>query len=182
MAMGDKMAENKVDIIPATNVGRLLESYPELETVLIQLSPAFKKLQNPVLRKTVAKIATLSQAAKIGKIPVEELVNKLRQEVGLDPISVEISEEVMSKEPPGWFKSAKIAKSLDSRPLLDAGEFPLTRVLAELKSVETGACYELIAPFLPSPLIDKVMQKGFLCWAKEEPAHEMFRVYFAKSK
>ncbi len=42
------MSQNSVDIIPATKIGQLLDAYPDLEPVLIELSPAFKKLQNPV--------------------------------------------------------------------------------------------------------------------------------------
>ena len=34
-------------------------AYPELEEVLIGLAPPFKKLKNPLLRKSVAKIATI---------------------------------------------------------------------------------------------------------------------------
>ncbi len=34
---------------------------------------AFKKLKNPVLKRTVAKIATLQQAATVGNVKVEDL-------------------------------------------------------------------------------------------------------------
>ncbi|MCP4310925.1 MAG: DUF1858 domain-containing protein, partial [Bacteroidetes bacterium] len=34
-------------ITPKTRVGELLDAYPELEQVLMGLSPAFKKLKNP---------------------------------------------------------------------------------------------------------------------------------------
>ena len=55
-------------ITPKTKVLELIETYPELEDILIEIAPAFKKLKNPILRKTVAKIATLQQAAAIGNI------------------------------------------------------------------------------------------------------------------
>ncbi len=77
------MIENqKLIITPKTRVGELLDAYPELESVLLELSPAFKKLKNPVLRKTVGKVATLQQAASLGNIPVTEVINTLRTEVG----------------------------------------------------------------------------------------------------
>ena len=38
-------------ISPQTKVGELLDAYPELEKVLFELSPAFSKLKNPILRK-----------------------------------------------------------------------------------------------------------------------------------
>lgn len=52
---------NSLIITPKTKVLELIETYPELEDILIEYAPAFKKLKNPLLRKTVAKIATLQQ-------------------------------------------------------------------------------------------------------------------------
>ena len=69
-------------ITPKTRVGELLDTYPELEPVLMELAPAFKKLQNPVLRRTVGKVATLQQAAALGKVSLSEIINTLRMEVG----------------------------------------------------------------------------------------------------
>ena len=63
-------------------MAKLLDAYPQLEDLLIELSPAFKKLKSPVLRKTVAKIASLQQAASIGNISISEMINKLRNAVG----------------------------------------------------------------------------------------------------
>lgn len=48
-----------IEITPSTTVYAILDSYPELEEVLIGMAPAFKKLKNPILRNTVAKVATL---------------------------------------------------------------------------------------------------------------------------
>ncbi|WP_297095775.1 DUF1858 domain-containing protein [uncultured Draconibacterium sp.] len=56
----------KLIITPKTKIFDLLEAYPQLEDVLIRAAPPFKKLRNPVLRKTITKITTLSQAATIG--------------------------------------------------------------------------------------------------------------------
>ncbi|MBT4095990.1 MAG: DUF1858 domain-containing protein, partial [Nitrospinaceae bacterium] len=58
-------------IEPSSKVGELLEHYPELEDVLIGMAPPFKKLKNPLLRKSVGKVATLRQAAAVGRISVE---------------------------------------------------------------------------------------------------------------
>ena len=52
---------------PETTVGAMIEAYPELESVLVEMAPAFAKLRNPVVRRTVAKVATLEQAARIGR-------------------------------------------------------------------------------------------------------------------
>ena len=58
-------------ITPDSKVGALLQEFPQLEEVLMRMSPAFGHLRNPILRKTVAKVATLRQIAKIGDVPLE---------------------------------------------------------------------------------------------------------------
>lgn len=47
-----------------TKVAELLGAYPQLEEQLLKLSPTFAKLKNPILRRTVAKVTSLQQAAK----------------------------------------------------------------------------------------------------------------------
>jgi hypothetical protein len=78
------MAASKIIISPKTKVGDLLEAYPELESVLMSMSPAFEKLKNPVLRKTVARVATLQQVSVVGRVNIEEMIRRLRKEAGQD--------------------------------------------------------------------------------------------------
>ena len=59
-----------------TKIDDLLKQYPYLVDFLITLSPKFKNLTNPVLRKTVGKIATLEKAAAIGGLDADELDRK----------------------------------------------------------------------------------------------------------
>ena len=95
------MADKKdLLITPKTKVGELLDAYPELEPVLMNLAPAFKKLKNPVLRKTVGKVATLQQAASLGGIQVTEIINTLRAEVGQESFDkIAVDEEIMYEKP-----------------------------------------------------------------------------------
>ncbi len=65
----------KQPIGPDSKVGELIKAYPFLIDVLADLAPAFKKLKNPVLRGTIAKVATLKMAAVMGNIPLQELID-----------------------------------------------------------------------------------------------------------
>jgi hypothetical protein len=60
------MGSVKIMITPRTRVGDLLYAYPQLENVLIDMSSAFEKLKNLILRNTIARVATLSQVAAVG--------------------------------------------------------------------------------------------------------------------
>ncbi|WP_167613757.1 DUF1858 domain-containing protein [Maribellus sediminis] len=165
-------------ITPKTKVLQLIEAYPQLEDVLIDYVPAFKKLKNPVLRKTVAKIATLQQAAAVGGVKVEDLINVLRKEVGQDILSQE-SGSNYNTIVPGWFIEEKVVQELDVREMLAAGEHPVNQVIADLRRLPDNKIYKLIAPFVPAPLIDKASSLGFDHWVKQEN-QELFLVYFYK--
>jgi uncharacterized protein (DUF2249 family) len=174
------MENHKLIISPKTKVLQLIEAYPQLEDVLINYVPAFKKLKNPILRKTVAKIATLQQAAIVGNVKVEDLINLLRKEVGQD--TVEVANEVnYNTKQPDWFDLSKVKSELDVREMLNAGEQPVSQVMSDLNKLKTDEIYKVVAPFVPAPLIDKALSLEIEHWVKKE-AEELFIVYFNKTK
>jgi len=163
-------------ITPQTKVAKLLEAYPDLEEVLIGMAPAFGKLRNPVLRRSVAKVATLRQVAKVGGVSLAEMINVLREKAG---ISDRLATEESVTDPgerPVWAVKENVASVLDARPLLDAGQHPLGQVLTALGEMAPGEVFELTAPFTPVPLLEVVNTKGFEAWWFEE-SPELVKVY-----
>jgi uncharacterized protein (DUF2249 family) len=171
---------NKPDITPDTKVGALLDAYPELEDKLIELAPAFAKLRNPVLRKTVAKVATLRQAAQVGGVSLGTIITTLRKCAGLNAASIGDTTVDSSATPPSWFSPEKIAKTLDARPMLAAGQHPITIVMKDLDTLPAGAIYELITPFVPAPLLDMAKQKGYESWSVTE-GNDCVRSYLGRT-
>lgn len=172
--------ESNFSITPETKVGSLLDKFPQLEEVLIEMAPEFKKLRNPVLRKTIAKVASLQQIAQLGNVPLAEMINKLRSVAGIqDEISDVEDKSIESTAPPAWFDKSRIVKSFDARTMLEAGEQPVTKVLQELEELKHNQIYELIAPFIPAPLIDLAKNKGFEAWSIKEGT-ELVKIYFTQ--
>ena len=165
-------------ITPRTKVSELIEAYPQLEDALISYVPAFKKLRNPVLRKTVARVTSLQQAAAVGNVSVEELINHLRKEVGQDLYSGDTA-TVYTTEEPDWFSEERVVAEFDAKEMLAAGEQPVNQVMADLKGLEAGAIYKLVAPFVPAPLVDKASSLGLAHWIQRLDDEE-FVVYFYK--
>lgn len=170
------MENNSFVITPDTRLHALLSNYPALEDKLISMSPAYAKLKNPVLRRTIGKVATLRQVAEIGKIPLGEFINTLRKETGENR---EYLEDDTSRKDDADF-ALNIVKTLDARPLLEEGIHPLGQVLAEVEHLEGDQVYELVTPFLPLPLIEKVKEKGFAAKSKEINSNEV-RTYFKRN-
>jgi len=168
----------KLLITPKTKIFDLLESYPELEEKLIELAPQFSKLRNPLLRKTIAKVTTLSQAATVGSLKVEELVNTLRMEAGQSglPAMEDDQQTDYNTIEPKWFIKKKVVQTIDVRDMLHQGEQPVHEVLSSVKKLKNKEILEVIAPFLPAPLIDKAIGLGYHYWIKEISDGE-FHVY-----
>jgi hypothetical protein len=176
------MPDRDFPILPSTKVAALLDRYPELEEVLIGLAPPFKKLKNPFLRKGVAKVASLGQAAAVGGIPVDELVNKLRAAVGQEPITSENSARTGSyfSSQPEWFDATKIVASIDET-LIDRDKMPIVTVLQRAATLEPGEMIELVTTFLPAPGIEIMKRKGLLVWSVQQ-APELIRTYVSKPR
>lgn len=174
------MPDADFPILPSTRVGALLDRYPQLEDVLIELAPPFRKLKNPLLRKGVAKVASLQHAAAVGGMSVRDLVNQLRAVVGQDAVGPEDFAEAASwfSEQPEWFDAAKIVTSIDGR-LADPDKMMITRVLQEAANLHSAEIIELITTFIPAPGIDILKRKGFLVWPKRE-AGELVRTYILR--
>ena len=170
----------KLIITPKTKIFDLLEAYPQLEDILISAAPPFKKLRNPVLRKTIAKITTLSQAATIGGLSVEELINKLRSEVGqqnVDAVGDESGNYVINQ--PKWFNKNNIVETIDIREMLNAGEQPVHEVMSAIKKLNENEILKVIAPFIPAPLLDKSLSMNYSHWL-DKKADEEYWVFFVK--
>ncbi|HMK43370.1 MAG TPA: DUF438 domain-containing protein [Dissulfurispiraceae bacterium] len=70
-----------MDINSKTKVNDLLTRYPFLKDFLIRLNPEFKMLDNPFMRKTVGRIASIGKAAMIGGMDVKKLLDDIAAEI-----------------------------------------------------------------------------------------------------
>lgn len=170
--------ETHLVITPKTRIFDLLEAYPQLEDTLIDLAPAFRKLQNPVLRKTITRVTTLSQAASIGGLKVEDLVNRLRREAGQTEVeSFDHEGQKYTTKKPAWFRPGRVSRTIDVREILDEGNQPVHEVLSAIRQLKKKEILEVIAPFLPAPLIDKATGAGHSHWVKEVSQQE-YHIFF----
>ena len=169
---------NRPQITSDTRVAALLRDFPETEELLIAMSPAFKKLRNPVLRRSVARVATLGQAAAVGRLPAAELVNELRVAVGQDPLGGDVEDETeYFGVQPDWFSPEMIAAVLRDDEL-DPDVMPINPLLRVARDLEEGEIVELVTSHLPAPGIDILRGKGYRTWTIE--GNQAFRTYVSK--
>lgn len=169
----------RLTITPQTRIRELIDAYPELEDKLVEMAPAFGKLKNPVLRNTIARVTSISQAALIGNIDINRMVNQLRQAVGQEPLFNESKTETIMNNTPEWLDENYIKHTIDARPMLDAGQHPINIVFEELGKLKPDEILKLITGFVPAPLLDKARDRGHKVHTVENSPKE-FCSYFCK--
>jgi hypothetical protein len=173
------MPECAASITPESKLGDLLERWPQLEAVLLELSPHFQALQNPVLRRTVAKLATLRQVSAVSGVGLGVLVAKLRAGAGLAPAPLEDQAAPGPRQRPPWAAAGAVTRTHDARPAIAAGQHPMARVMADLAALGDGDVYALVTPFVPEPLVDLAREKGFAAFSDAE-GEAVVRTYFRR--
>jgi hypothetical protein len=160
-----------VAITPDTRVGALLDAYPALEETLVGLAPEFAKLRNPILRRTVAKVATLEQAARIAGIEPRSMVLALRRAAGqpdgdaaapaAGAPATPAATTGAAQERPAWLDPSRVRVIIDADAMLARGDHPLGAVRTALRSLAAGDVLQIDSGFRPVPLLDALAQEGF---------------------
>ena len=170
-------------ITPAMKVAALLEAFPALEEVLVAQAPAFERLRNPVLRRTVARVATLEQAAAIGGLSSRDLVTTLRRAAGqpVDDPGPEPSVPGPGGDDgplPSWVDPARVCRVVDADAILATGAAPLATVFEAARALEGDDVLEVPVAFRPVPLVESLGKQGYACHVRA--AAGRFQVYVKK--
>ena len=163
---------NKIQITPEIKISELLENFPEIEDKLIEIAPPFKKLKNPILRKTLGNVTTLRQASKVSEVSLAVLINELRAAAGQNEIVVE-EEQKKNTSQPDWVTEYTIKITYDARIDLENGAHPVAKVSKEILTLNEDEIYLLITPFFPGPLVDIINEKGFEVYSDSKSADEV---------
>jgi hypothetical protein len=80
---------------------------------------------------------------------------------------------------PSWFDTGAISETFDAREMLQSGQHPLAEVIKSTSTMQSGQIFELITPFAPMPLIEKINANGLLAYAETVSDSEI-HTYFYK--
>jgi uncharacterized protein (DUF2249 family) len=111
----------------------------------------------------MAARTSIGMASKIGGFGIEKFFEKL-EPLGFQP-DREAAEENHSQKPklPAFFSSVKPGEivDFDVRPIIEAGNDPLSTIVAKVKSIPKGGVLKIINSFEPTPLIVLLQKQGF---------------------
>lgn len=170
-----------VIISPETRLEALFEAYPELEDYLVAAVPAFTNLKNPVLRKSVVRVATVEQVARMGGVGARELVTRLRQAAGQPPVEPPVPSSsgcgggcghgdaapANAGPAPAWLAEERIRVEIDADAMLETGEHPIGKVRQSVANLRTGEIVRLTSSFRPAPLIETMARGGVAVYSAE---------------
>jgi hypothetical protein len=133
-----QMTPSDLDITPSTTVHDLLNAYPDLEETLIGIAPPFKKLNNPILRKSVAKVATIKNISSVGNVPLDELINKIREAVGQPSATESYEDEEYFTGKPDWYEADKVAVSITESERENVNQMTVVDILQGVQKIKKG--------------------------------------------
>ena len=165
-----------------TKISELLKQHPEALEVIINISPKFNKLRNPVLRKLMASRASITMASKIAGISTQIFFDKLK------PLGFEFDNKIIAesneglKTIPEFMQKIQQQKphELDVREIIESGKDPLNLILQKIKEVRQGEILKLINSFEPIPLIQLLGKQGFESYTENMEENHVI-TYFHRS-
>jgi TusA-related sulfurtransferase len=147
-------------------ISTVLGRDPRMLEVLLACSPAFGHLRNPLLRKTMAKLATVEHAARVAQIDPQVLLTRLNAALAGEAVPdapirrIDAPDEPTRPDVLARLSPDEIVEC-DVREDLRAGREPLNRIMAAARTVTDGQALRLRAIFEPVPLYPVLARKGF---------------------
>lgn len=157
-------------------VSDVLARDESLVEVFVRCAPHFSKLRNRAMRRVMARLVTVEQAARTAQVPVERLLHDLNEALGLPDESVPASAAppigegagVAPNQGGGVDASAAVhppsapVVELDVRDDLRAGREPFSKIQATVARLADGEVLHLRAIFEPIPLYTVLGKRGFV--------------------
>lgn len=149
-----------ITITPDTKISAILKAHPGALNAIVSISPHFKKLKNPVLRKVLACRVTVADAARIGKCTLYNFAEKLSP-LGISLIYNEEERDDLQYNMADETETLNHYDVLmDVRGIIKKGEDPFNSILKTIADLKQGGTLLLINSFVPIPLIKILEIKG----------------------
>lgn len=158
-------------MIKATDtIHAVLAKHEHLLDVLVATSPAFEKLRNAAMRRTMARLVTVEQAARIGRVDPTVLLDRLNRAVEhpgaplVDPMPAAApTPDVDPSHVPGALRRIPSALVIecDVREDLRAGREPFHRIMDAARATPDGGLLKVRATFEPAPLYAVLAKQRF---------------------
>ena len=168
----------------ADRVSDVLARDEKLVDVFVRHSSHFEKLRNRTLRRVMAQLVTVEQAARVAGVGLDVLLRDLNEAARLAastdaPRAAATSHEAgTSTVPPAAPRPVDRPEvELDLRDDMRSGREPFSRIMTFVRGLEDDQVLRLRTIFEPVPLFAVMAKRGFL-YASEQEGPEDWSVWF----
>ena len=187
-----------VPVAPGDRVSDVIARDEALVDVFVRAAPHFSKLRNRAMRRVMARLITVEQAARTAGIAPEKLVSDLNSALGFAERADAASSRAAANDlvtggavpgpggrgqPAGGGSEEADAASprrpagapvreVDVREDLRAGNEPFSKIMAAVAALGDGAILRLRTTFEPVPLFTVLGKRGFVHESEEHGADD----------
>ena len=167
-------------LTPKTTVHTLLKQYPFLLDYLAGYHPEFKKLTNPVLRRTMGRMATMDTVAEMGDLPLNRLIDDLATEVerqtGVRPPIADVA-DADTMDPARLEALHQIVKDLHAGKTVEEVKPAFEELIADVEATEIAAMEQkLIEGGVPDSEVKRLCDVHVQVFADALEGHEPITV------
>lgn len=179
-------------IQPKDRVADVLAQDQRMIEVFATSSPLFTRLRNPTLRRVMARLITVEQAAQVANLDLGLLLDRLNETLR----SESSSSESIPQKPKGERMTPEDARTamprssdplppeliveLDVREELRAGQEPFSQIMQAFSALPAGGGLRLRAIFEPVPLYQVLGKRGY-SYRTEQLGPEDWSVLFYRA-
>lgn len=157
--------EKKEPVKASDNIRKTLEKYPVLNYKLVKLSKKFERLYNPVMWNSVARFATFTDAAKMTKLSVCEILHYINEILGLeDDLNASFPNCINVAEEQDTNYGTKITWELPKEHIILSLEKnnELEKAITLLKDLNSKEAINFTISEISLPLIKIIRNLGYL--------------------
>jgi DUF438 domain-containing protein len=167
-------------ITPKTTIHTLLKEYPFLLDFLAGYHPEFKKLTNPVLRRTVGRMATLDTVAEQGNVPLHvltlDIANEVEKRTGKRPPIVDVA-DAETIDPARLEELHAIVKDLHAGKTVEEVKPRFEELIKDVEATEIAAMEQkLIEGGVPDTEVKRLCDVHVQVFADALAGHEPIAV------
>lgn len=152
-------------VAPSDRVSDVLARDEALVELFVRHSAHFEKLRNVAMRRVMARLVTVEQAARIASVPLDTLLRSINEALHLTTsgapaasgATADLRSEVDSGSRPALLREVE----LDVREDMRSGREPFSRIMGVVATLGEDEVLRLRTIFEPVPLFGLLAKRGF---------------------
>lgn len=152
-------------VAPSDRVSDVLARDEALVEIFVRHSAHFEKLRNVAMRRVMARLVTVEQAARIASVPLDTLLRSINEALHLTtsgaPAALGATPDLLSEVDSGSRPTSLREVELDVREDMRSGREPFSRIMGVIAALGEDEVLRLRTIFEPVPLFGLLAKRGF---------------------